>query len=169
MMPYTTTCEHCGFSIRFEEEDRGVEVYCDSCGRTNLIPPAPELVQPPARDTRPAESVPEVIESDHPAAEPAESAVPPEEEPSGAEPQAVAPSTVTVFSASGAADVDQQVVGEETCLCGAKISVRVEDYGGTVYCPSCAAEIQVGSTLAEGKYRVAREVQDEDAQASPPR
>ena len=67
----------------------------------------------------------------------------------------------SIFSGHGVAAFGQQVVGEETCLCGAKIPVRVEDYGSSVYCPSCGTEIQVGGTLQEGKYRTAQEVKDE--------
>lgn len=53
--------------------------------------------------------------------------------------------------------VEGRIVNEEICLCGAKVPVHVKDHGGTVYCPSCGAEIQVGGTLRGGKYRAARE------------
>jgi len=90
-------CKHCGSPIAFSEEDRGCEVYCSSCGRSNLIPTAS-----------------------------------------------------AVFSADAAAELQQQVVGEETCLCGMKLEVRVEDFGGAVYCPGCGTEIQVGEMLRGG-------------------
>jgi len=195
-MSCTTACKHCGFTVSFEEEDRGFEVYCDSCGRANLIPPALEPDQRPARDAapaavweatetdrrdaeaaeaserseqapgdaEPAEAICETAEPDRLAAEPAQAIQQPSEAPGVPELES-AQSTVSIFSASGAVEAEQQIVGEETCLCGTKTAVRVGDYGRSVYCPSCAAEIQVGSTLGHGKYRVAQEDRKEDATA----
>lgn len=137
-MPHTTACTHCGFTVRFEEEDRGFEVYCDSCGRSNLIPAASEAAASETAASETAASEAAESETDR--------------------------STVSVFTAGGTAQAEQQVVADEVCLCGTKIPVRVEDYGGMVYCPSCAAEIQVGSTLADGKYRVARQAEGQDEQ-----
>lgn len=134
-MPRTFACRHCGFDVSFHEEDRGLEVYCDSCGRENVVP--------------------------------AESVESPEEPAGVTDREPDARSTVSVFSHQGAARVERRIVGEETCLCGAEIPVCVEDYGGTVYCPSCAAEIQVGGTLRGGKYRVAREETQDDSQGKP--
>lgn len=241
-MSLAITCKHCGFPVQFEEEDRGFEVYCNSCGRANLIPVEPELDQPPQEPAEPAEPTAEAAEPeslysqadesgdqspepaepiaettglDRPYAEPdefgyqgaepaepiaqttepyqppeesweaAESVAgttepeqPPEEswqaaeaveeydEPPGdREPEDAARASVSVFSAAGTIEVEQRVVGEEICLCGTRIPVRVEDYGNSIYCPSCAAEIQVGSTLDQPKYRVAREVEEEHAES----
>lgn len=36
-MPETTTCPHCGTPVPFNEDDRGFEVYCLSCGRAVLV------------------------------------------------------------------------------------------------------------------------------------
>jgi len=189
------TCKHCGFPVQFEEEDRGFEVYCNSCGRANLIPVEAEPDQPPDQSAEPAEAAAEAAEPDRlytepdqfgyesaepgqPVAETTEPDQPPgeswqaaeaveeaEQPPGVQEPEGAARPAVSIFSASGTAQVEQRVVGEEICLCGTRIPVRVEDYGSSIYCPSCAAEIQVGSTLDQPKYRVAREVEEEDAQA----
>jgi hypothetical protein len=105
-------CQYCQSPVAFEALDLGLEVYCHSCGRANLIPAAPasELQPPP------------------PAAPPPVRAS-------------------SVFSAEGTAAADEEILGEETCLCGFRVPIRVGDVGGVVYCPSCAAEIQVGRSL----------------------
>jgi outer membrane protein assembly factor BamB len=41
-MPLTLRCT-CGRDVPFEEEDRGAEVYCPSCGRACTVPLEPEL------------------------------------------------------------------------------------------------------------------------------
>jgi len=127
-MPLTTTCKYSQHPIRFEKEDIGFEVYCNSCGRPQVLA----------------------------AATPADIVIAGE-----------ATRKVSVFTPQAAAAVEQQVVGEETCLCGAKVPVRVEDYGGTVYCPSCSTEIQVGQTLDGPKYRTAHRAKTEPAESLP--
>ena len=44
----------------------------------------------------------------------------------------------------------------------AKSPVRVEDYGATVYCPSCGTEIRVGRSLQGAKFPVARQLDEKD-------
>ena len=80
-------------------------------------------------------------------------------------PVATARTETRVFSPDGTIQILPRLVGEETCLCGAKIPVRVADYGSSVYCPSCGTAIQVGESLDHPKYRQARE---EAAEAAPP-
>ncbi|HEX8202211.1 MAG TPA: PQQ-binding-like beta-propeller repeat protein, partial [Isosphaeraceae bacterium] len=37
-MPLKLRCPNCGRDVPFEEEDRGAEVYCPSCGRACSVP-----------------------------------------------------------------------------------------------------------------------------------
>jgi len=80
-------------------------------------------------------------------------------------PAAVERTAAKVFSPDGTIEIQPRLVGEETCLCGEKIPVRVADYGSSVYCPSCGTAVQVGESLDRPKYRQARE---EKAEAAPP-
>lgn len=116
------TCRHCGTRIRFTQEDRGLEVYCNGCGRANSVPE----VQPPLAAGTPSAPIG-----------------------SGEDP---ASTPVSVFSSEGELLAAQSPAGQETCLCGAQIVVRVEDCGGSVYCPSCGTEIRVGASLRRQKY-----------------
>jgi hypothetical protein len=127
-MPLITTCKYCQHPIRFEKEDIGFEVYCNSCGRPQVLPAATAADSVAAGE---------------------------------------ATRKVSVFTPQAAAAVEQQVVSEEICLCGAKVPVRVEDYGGTVYCPVCSTEIQVGQTLDGPKYLTARRTKTEAAGSLP--
>lgn len=100
-MAHTFVCRHCGSPIAFEDDERGFEVYCRSCGRANVSPPVNE-VQPRR--------------------------------------------AASIFGGETVAPVDT-VVGQQNCLCGATLPVRVDDLGESVYCPSCGTEILVGQTL----------------------
>ena len=131
-MRNTIECEHCGTPIEFGEEDRGFTEYCSSCGRAVQIPAAPNPEVPSVEPTSPSEPLP--ASSD----------------------------LASVFSASGRAAIGQRVVAEEDCLCGSKVPVRVEDYGATVYCPSCGTEIRVGRSLQGAKFPVARQLDEKD-------
>jgi hypothetical protein len=97
-----------------------------------------------------------------PDASPAEPATPPAEEdsrPLAAEANqtvATEDSKVVVFSSQGQAGLEASVLRHEECLCGARVPVRVDDVGGTVYCPHCSAEIQVGATLEQDRSQAAR-------------
>jgi hypothetical protein len=147
-MRLTATCKYCSSEIHYEEEDVGFEVYCDSCGRSQVAGAAAE----PPQDQKT-----ERADAEHRVARAAaESNVSPST-------AAVAAPVVSVFSDQGAVKAEDQIVGEETCLCGHRVAVRVADYGSSVYCPACNTEIRVGQTLAEGKYVVARRAPDESA------
>ena len=155
-MPLTTTCKYCQHPIRFEKEDIGFEVYCNSCGRPQVLGAATAADQPEGQPAEP-----------DPAIEAAQSATPTSETSAPIVTAGEGTRKVSVFAPQAAAAVEQQVVAEETCLCGAKVPVRVEDYGGTVYCPACSTEIQVGQTLDGPKYLTARRTKTEAAGSLP--
>jgi len=145
-MPFTITCEHCGSAIRCEDEDRGFEVYCNSCALANLVPAE-------AAEDVPANATEEPAQTEPAAGPPTDSLT---------DSLAAATAKASIFSNRGTAEAEQCVVGEETCFCGTKVPVRVEDFGGSIYCPKCSTEIRVGDTLHGGKYRVARQAERED-------
>jgi len=133
-------CKHCGSAIAFDQQDRGFEVYCPSCARANPIPKEPEAGPP----GRPAAQATVAMPSEAPTVE------------------------ATVFSAQGAEAVKQRAAGEAACLCGATVPISVQDVGGTVYCPSCGAEIEVGGTLSRTGYRVVPRTQEEQPATKTP-
>ena len=55
-MALTIPCQHCGTPVSYTEEDRGYEVYCNSCARAIQIPTASEEVEP--KPLPPAEAYP---------------------------------------------------------------------------------------------------------------
>lgn len=177
-MIQTHPCNHCGSAIRFEEEDRGGEVYCPSCGRANLIPEARSTAPEPV--TVPPQSPPPVKPSSAPPIPPlvARPAPPPVMAPSGsrgsggAAPATRAPRrSAKVFGWDGAIEVSATVVGKVTCLCLAEnpvvIDVTVADYEtGAVYCPNCHASIPVGDSLLKAAAAQAQTPEQEQAAAA---
>ena len=81
-----------------------------------------------------------------------------------------APTRATVFSQDGLSAAAARAIGEATCLCGGRVSISRSDYGSTVYCPSCGAEINVGERLDQLRstpVRPAAAADNAAAQASP--
>lgn len=62
----------------------------------------------------------------------------------------------SVFSREGLGHAAGRAVAEVTCLCGGKAKISPDDYGSTVYCPSCGAEIEVGERLGQARSLPAR-------------
>lgn len=147
------TCPHCfsGFSV--SEEDRGFSVYCPSCGREcevpqNLGPGADEERSDRTDDGPPAEGAPE-----------RGSLAPRETAPAGRLRR-----RASVFTSAGATQVMEKTVGEAECLsCHTKFPYTVEDYGTTVYCPSCGDGVHVGEQLK--KVAMARATASDEDQA----
>lgn len=157
-------CNRCRARVPFEDEDRGLDVYCPSCGNLCKAPladepgtPDPDLAR---SDTSPSNlgqhrAAPAGIES-------AETARAEGHAAAGALVASAAPASAlhvsheeclkhsgrrSVFSDEIAVSVAERLAGQVTCFCGERIKVRVEDYGGNVYCPSCGAEVRVGEKL----------------------
>ena len=167
-MQNTIPCQHCGTPVKFGEEDRGFTEYCGSCGRAVEIPAAANVEEPwvERADSGDASTRDEMT-TEHSATEsPSSEPTLPVESTPPDEPPATSSGPASVFSISGRAVIGRRVVAEEECLCGRKVPVRVEDYGATVYCPSCGTEIRVGKSLEGGKFPIAKQVDEEDAVAS---
>ena len=167
-MRNTIPCRHCGTPVEFGEEDRGFTEYCGSCGRAVEIPAAANVEEPwvERADSGDASTRDEMT-TEHSATEsPSSEPTLPVESTPPDEPPATSSGPASVFSISGRAVIGRRVVAEEECLCGRKVPVRVEDYGATVYCPSCGTEIRVGKSLEGGKFPIAKQVDEEDAVAS---
>lgn len=129
-MPKTMNCERCAATVRFEEEDRGSEVYCHSCGAAVRVPANEEKNEPEG----PADSSPAQSASAPPAPKP----------------KPARPDRASIFGGDVSPAALGDVVRSATCpACGQQVPVRLEDIGGTLYCPACGAGVEAGPTLGQ--------------------
>jgi len=179
-MRQTFPCE-CGAAVPFEEEDRGFEVYCPSCGALCVAPAAEEAGEGIAEESDAASALSsagpsqpeERVKDEATAATDGESspvgvaASHVDESPAPDEKVSVEPTTPTgyrsIFSAAAVDAISERYTGETACFCGEVIKVRLEDFGGSVYCPSCGSEVRVGPEMdrdTTGKALKAREAEE---------
>lgn len=139
----------CGNDVAFEEEDRGAEVYCPSCGQACQVP-----------DSSPEREGHEPINDTETPADNGPHSTPQSELPPSGQVHVVdKPVVNSIFSANSS----EIVVDHVACLCGHQIGVHADDFGHTVYCPKCGSEVQVGATLDRSSVgRQANVVEDDD-------
>src|SRR5262249_27909954 len=120
-MADSVLCPTCGREVQFENEDRGIEVYCGSCGHACAVPAEPECSEPQTVDN---------LRGRFTAGSPRTKRA------------------TRVFGVPGDAATHSQILRDLPCShCGRAIPIAVEDYGSPVYCPSCGAESLFGETL----------------------
>lgn len=140
--PHTLHCR-CGVEVLFTDEDRGGDVYCPSCGAALTCPVAATAAAPDANRGLGAVPGTETAGSSAIAQQPLDSTSAITVRLAQAQPS----SRGSVFSSEGLYALQRRVVREVECLCGRKIPVCLEEFGESVYCPSCGSEVQAGERL----------------------
>lgn len=117
----------CNAEVPFTADDRGLDVYCPSCGRACSVPV--ENIQEPTGDesnlagTIESAAV-ESLARDAPTLASSSSS-----------------SRRKVFSRDGSTSFRERIAYTAACRCGSRTPVMIGEVGETLYCPTCGAEL----------------------------
>lgn len=153
----------CGQIVPYLDEDRGHEVYCPSCARAVLIPPAVKADQergqvaqsPPAPVTSPARH-PGPPASPHPKPAPTKPTAPraasvPGSAANSPRVQGTGPTSegrhTTAFGRGRASALHDRIVERIVCTCGETNSVTLRQYGRNLVCIKCGEPLTDASGL----------------------